>query len=463
MDLYEGDVGMGQEQQSLAQVADMIRHDNEHPNCVGTCQRLCKTTICHPCYFKALSVNPAECGEGEGGQRGGGGGKAQGASSAPDRMQAWHESEGQASVASPGFHWDDASPMATIANVTMTQFDSLTMEDISRRVRRGHRNGASNYLPESELNRVEASGAAVLHRVLELRVVSASSGIHLDEHSSDYRPDFVNAVAYSPDGRRIVSASHEGDARVWELSSGRELREARFLGHEDAVRCAAFSPDGTCIASGSYDGTARVWDSSTGAELICLAHTEYCAVSSIEWAPLPRSSTVNEPTRLALSQRLVTASHCGMLRIWDLTQPQAPQHVLRGHMCEVRACHWSPDGTKVLSCSRDASVRLWDASSGTELRNIAVHGGDVRSCAFSPSAMRICTASHDGSARIFDSHGRHVLLLQGTDKLNPVNHVIFAPDGSSRLLATGWDYHARLYDTSSGELLRVLGGHRCEP
>ena len=73
----------------------------------------------------------------------------------------------------------------------------------------------------------------------------------------------VNAAAFSPDGARIVSGSHDNTVRVWDAASGEELLVLR--GHEKRVSAAAFSPDGARIVSGSDDDTVRVWDVASGA------------------------------------------------------------------------------------------------------------------------------------------------------------------------------------------------------
>jgi WD40 repeat protein len=89
-----------------------------------------------------------------------------------------------------------------------------------------------------------------------VRVWDADTGqevLTLDGHVS-----IVHGVAYSPDGKRIVSAHHEGMVRVWDASTGKEL--FALNGHTSKVYSVAFSPDGNRIVSGSYDKTLMVWD-----------------------------------------------------------------------------------------------------------------------------------------------------------------------------------------------------------
>ena len=74
--------------------------------------------------------------------------------------------------------------------------------------------------------------------------------------------DLVTSAAFSPDGKRIVTASNDKTARLWDAATGRQI--GALVGHNDAVLCAAFSPDGKRIVTASWDKTARLWDAETG-------------------------------------------------------------------------------------------------------------------------------------------------------------------------------------------------------
>ena len=73
------------------------------------------------------------------------------------------------------------------------------------------------------------------------------------------------SAAFSPDGSRIVTASRDNTARLWDAKTGAAL--ATLSGHTDAVTSAAFSPDGSRVVTASEDKTARLWDAKTGAAL----------------------------------------------------------------------------------------------------------------------------------------------------------------------------------------------------
>jgi WD40 repeat protein len=77
----------------------------------------------------------------------------------------------------------------------------------------------------------------------------------------------INSVAFSPDGSKIISASHDKTIRVWDASTGVEMLPP-LRGHDSSISSVAFSPDGSQIISVSWDSTIRVWDASTGVEML---------------------------------------------------------------------------------------------------------------------------------------------------------------------------------------------------
>ena len=163
----------------------------------------------------------------------------------------------------------------------------------------------------------------------------------------------LSSVAFSPDGRFVLTGSEDGTAILWEILRGREVR--RFEGHMDNVRSVAFSPDGRFVLTGSNDKTARLWDRATGRE-----------VRRVE-----------------------------------------------GHIGDVSSVAFSPDGRFVLTGSNDQTARLWDTATGREVKRF---DGIVSPVALSPDGHFVLAVSGAGdrSVRLLEtSSGREVSRFEG--------------------------------------------------
>ncbi len=131
--------------------------------------------------------------------------------------------------------------------------------------------------------------------------------------------------------------------------------------------------------------------------------------------------------------------------------------VLSGHTDTVRNLAWSPDGTRIATASRDGTARIWDAATGSPLRELTGHLGMVEMVAWSPDSTRIATASRDRTVRIWDADtGRCVLTLnQATDV---VRGVAWSPDGQ-RVAGSSRDRVVRVWEADTGRLAVELRGH----
>ena len=248
----------------------------------------------------------------------------------------------------------------------------------------------------------------------------------------------VRSVAYSPDGRRIVTASWDKTARIWDAETGREILQLQ--GHTDRVWSAAFSLDGKRVVTASHDKTARVWDAETGKQLLMLSgHLD--RVNSAAFSPDGR--------------QIVTASYDKTARVWD-AQTGRQVLELNGHTELLTGAAFSPDGRRIVTSSHDKSARIWDAATGRQLRLLNGHTDWVMTAAFSSDGLRVVTGSFDKTARIWDAEtGRQTLILEGhTDRLW---FAAFSPDGS-RVVTGSYDKTARVWDaTTAREILRMNG------
>jgi WD40 repeat protein len=251
--------------------------------------------------------------------------------------------------------------------------------------------------------------------------------------------DQVEGVAWSPDGRRIATASQDHSARVWDAASG-ECR-LTLAGHEGYVRDIAWSPDGKRIATASADNTGRVWDASDGRPLAALrGHAGQ--VQAVAWSPDGR--------------RIATASWDQTVRLWDAAGGAATA-TLRGHADRVLAVAWSPDGATLASHGEDGSIKIWDAAGPHDVVELTGHGGVVHAVGFRPDGAQLVTAGDDRRARIWDARdGRVVRTLEGHN--DQIFAAAWSPDGR-RLVTTDGDGLAIAWDAAAGTILSRFRGH----
>ena len=263
------------------------------------------------------------------------------------------------------------------------------------------------------------------------RVWDARTGQPLSEPMR--HEERVNFAQFSPDGERVVTASQDGTARVWDSRTGQPLSEP--MRHEERVNFAQFSPDGERVVTASFDKTARLWDSKTGEPLS---------------EPIRHEGSVERTQFSPDGNRVVTASGDKTARVWDSRSGQPLSEPMR-HGSVVLSAHFSPDGERVVTSSLDRTARVWDARTGEPLSEPMLHEGPVSSVQFSPNGEWVVTSSGDKTARVWDSR-------TGQPLSEPIGHremVItaqFSPDGE-RVVTASWDNTARVWNSRTGQPL----------
>ncbi|KAG8792415.1 hypothetical protein FRC12_006188 [Ceratobasidium sp. 428] len=251
----------------------------------------------------------------------------------------------------------------------------------------------------------------------------------------------VNTVTFSPDGRSVVSGSHDGTVGIWDAETGEPVQEP-LKGHTGAVMAVAVSSNGRWIVSGSVDTTVRVWDAATGnATLELLGHSSW--VLSVGFSPDCRF--------------IVSGSYDKTLRIWDAETGRDALEPLTGHSYGPVSVVFSPDGHRIASGSYDGSVHIWDSKTGKGTETIYL--GLVTSIAFSLDGHQVVFGSDKGTLSVFDAKTGDKRLgpLQGHRR--SVNSVAFSPDGC--WIASACSGHMiRIWDAQTGQsVLDPLQGH----
>jgi serine/threonine protein kinase len=262
----------------------------------------------------------------------------------------------------------------------------------------------------------------------------------------------VFRVALTRDAKRIVSASTDASARVWDTTTGEET--GRFEGHASAVYCAALSPDDRHVLSGSGGTPGR--DTPEGNWSVCLWELESGkALNRLDG----RGDSITSIAFDADGRRALIASYNGTVLLWDvenwreLTRFQETRGLWS--VC------FSPDENQALVAGGDSGkpiLRLWDLSSPKVVIRLDGHDGGCWHASFTPDGQRILTTGGDRMIRLWDIKTRSV--VQKFRASDVTTGAAISADGKRLLSGNyGVDKTVLLWNVETGEQLKAFARH----
>jgi WD40 repeat protein len=319
-------------------------------------------------------------------------------------------------------------------------------------------------------------------RVITLRHATT----HKIQAALEGHRDSVQSLAFSPDGRMLISAGIDGRAIIWDATARRRIHLlASPIGLSRLTVAVAFSSDSRTAAV-SFDigraGAVLVWDGVTGESVSLARDGTDTRVFSLAFSSDGRTLAVGERGETTLwdttshkqvatfaggghidavafldeDRTLVTAGSDGMLRLWDVATKKATSEI-NASVAPIYSVALSPNGETLATASADSTIRLWGTTTWQETGWLKGHTSEVYGLDFSADGTVLASASKDRTVKLWEPSARPDSdTLIGHNGL--VDGLVFTPDSKRVITAAFGSPAVKMWDVATGrDLSDALG------
>jgi WD40 repeat protein len=260
-------------------------------------------------------------------------------------------------------------------------------------------------------------------------------------------------ICLSPDGKTLASLAklwtrNSDTVRLWEPATGKLIRQLDAP-KDGAISCAAFSPDSTVLGVGVEDSncySVLLWETATG-KLLRRGDEQKTPIDFIVFAPDGKTFAWGGADHKVHITRVASGKDCRRFE---------------GHEDRVDTAAFSPDGKLLVTAGSDHTVRVWDVSSGKELHRLHGHGFGCKvwCLGFTPHGKLLATGGTDGLICLHEGK-EFAKLRRLATQADHVSFLRFSPDGKT-LVAPDGDRTFALWDVAKAEVRCRVSGHRDE-
>ena len=275
--------------------------------------------------------------------------------------------------------------------------------------------------------------------------------------------DVINTAVFSPDGKKIVTASDDHSAKVWDAETGELV--ANLIGHRDKVLSAFFYNDGKNVITVSADYTVKIWDVSSGSMLRELR----IEVLPKEAGKLNTESGVLSPDE----KKIITFAEFNFpngkqptnqkpygysIKVWDVNSGMLLKTLSKSSDRITNKITFAPDSKKVIAICADSTAEVLNVVDGNVLVKFKGHNSFVVSAVYSPDGKKILTASlFDGVVKIWDEETSAMITTIKTGQKFYTSFAAFSFDGS-KVITSSDDETVKIWNSKTGALINTLSG-----